>query len=160
MIKNILKILIIIAVAVIQVTLMPNLNIYGVWPNLLLILALLLIFFGAEPEAYLTASLGGLILDLASPLSFGFYTLTLVSLTVFIRFLVNKFLNEPNVPVIIVILSLSILFMSILESLVAHDFHVNLIFINLIYGLFMGLIFYRVLSFWIDNQQKIKVKIR
>lgn len=160
MIKNILKFLIIIAVAVIQITLMPNLNIYGVWPNLLLILALLLIFFGAEPEAYLTASLGGLILDLASPLAFGFYTLTMVSLTVFVKFLVNKFLNEPNVPVIITILSLSILFMSTLESLLAHNFILNLILINLLYGLFIGIIFYRVLSFWVDNQQKIKVKIR
>lgn len=158
MIKNLLKILIIISIGITQVTLMPNLSILGIWPNLLLILVIMLVFFNADQEALLSASLGGLILDLSSPIFFGFFTVFLVANFLVIRFVTNRFLDEPNLAVALLVLFLNLLICDSFISLLNRQFNFGLIIINSFYGIAIGVIFYQLLSIWIDNEQSIKLK--
>ena len=159
MAKNLIKIIAIIGVAVIQILLMPHFALYGVWPNLSLILALMLLFFNADPEALFAASLGGVILDLASPLTFGLFTASLILITLAIKLLMSKFFNEPNVFIMIFIMALALVTSNGLESLLARQFSPIIILINVIYGLLISLLFYRLLNFWMDRSQGIRFKI-
>lgn len=159
MLKSFIKILAIVSIALIQVLLMPYFAIYDVWPNLLLILAIILLFFDADPEALLVASLGGLILDFASPLTFGFFTIFLLVITLLVKLLMSKFFNEPNIIVMVFILAGALFVFDGVMALMAHNFSIFTIMISVTYGLLISLIFYRLLNFWMDRDQGIHFKI-
>lgn len=157
MVKNLLKILVIFGVAIAQILIMPYFGIHGVWPNLVLILALMLLFFDAQSEALFTASLGGVILDFASPLIFGYFTLMLVLLTLLVKLLMNKFLKDPNIFIMILIMAFSLFVFDSVQSLIVRQYSFAIILPNIFYGLIISLIFYRLLNFWIDRNQAIRL---
>lgn len=94
--RQFFKIFLAIVLALLQITLLPALAVVGVWPNLVLILALILIFWHFEPEGFLVGGLGGLMLDLAGPLSFGLHTLFILGLLFLNRFFIRRYLTELN----------------------------------------------------------------
>lgn len=159
MLKTITKIIAIVVIALIQILLMPYFAIYGVWPNLILILAIMLLFFNADPEALFTASLGGLILDLASPLNFGFFTFFFLMIILLIKLLMSKFFNEPNIIVMIVIMVCALFVFYAIMSLFANHFSIITILINTFYDLLVSLVFYRLLHLWMDRNQVIRFKV-
>lgn len=148
----IIKLLSIIILVVIQITLMPYMAIYGTWPNLILLLALVLIIFGATTESFLVASLGGLILDLASSLFFGFFTIVLMILIFMAKILVSKYLNEATVLISGIILTLTAVIFDSILSLVVHHFSIIQILVNSVYSLVLGLVFYFVLRRYLHRQ--------
>lgn len=152
-IRNIIYILAIIFVAIIQITLMPYFSIFGLWPNLVLLLALILILNSADFEAFLVASLGGLILDLASPLFFGFNTLVLVLIVFLVKALIKKFFGEINFLVTAVFLVVLITLYDLLFCLVAHQFSFLGLVINLIYSLFLGFVIFILINARIEKNK-------
>ena len=146
--KTIIKAIIITILAIFQITLMSYFSIMGLWPNLVFVLALVLVLTGAEPEAFLTASLGGLILDLTSPLFFGFNTIILLIMVILVEMLVNKFLSEISMFVAGLFLIIVTVIIDLLMCLISHQFiFVNLI-INVFYTLVVGLIMFRLINYW------------
>ena len=96
MLKNIIKIIAIILLAFIQIALFSKLTWLGAFPNIIFILAIALILKGYFQTSFLIAAIGGLILDFASPLRFGYYTFLLIGVLLIIRFVVLKSLPTPS----------------------------------------------------------------
>jgi len=160
MVKNFIKIFIIIFIALIQIFIMPSFAIFGNWPNLILVLAVILLFFNADPEAVLAACAGGLVLDLASPAPFGLFTILLVIITLLVKLLMSRFFNEPSLLIITLIMICVLFTFDAILSLVNHNFSFTVIGFNILYSLIIAVIFYRLLSIWFDRNQGIKIKLR
>lgn len=159
MIKNIIKALIIISIGLIQILLMPYLAVYGVWPNLVLILAIMLLFFNADAEAFFSASLGGLILDLASPLPFGLITFIAFSLLLLIKILIIKFFNDLNIFIFVLVMAGALIIFDLIFMVIGRNFSLFLLIINISYGLILSLIFYKLIGFYMDHNQGLRIKL-
>lgn len=144
--KTIFKVLAIILLVIIQITLMPYFGISGLWPNLIFLSSIVLILIGADREAYLVASLGGLMLDFASPLFFGFNTIVLLGMVMIIHLLVNKFLGEITFFVTTIVLVLAIVIYDLIFCLITHQFLLTVLITNVLYSLILGLILFRILN--------------
>ena len=156
-VKTILKFLAIILLAIVQLTLLPLFAIHGVWPNLILILSLVLVLFNDDTDAFLTASLGGLILDLGSPLFFGFNIILNILLVFLIRFMLKKFLTETTFFVFGLVVFLAIIIFDTIISVVTHQFSWINLLINGGYSLIIAIIVYRSLSFNFNRIGTIKI---
>jgi rod shape-determining protein MreD len=141
MIKTFLKIVLILFLVVCQVTLMPHLQIFGAWPNLVLVLVLVLTAAGLNENALLVAGLGGLFLDLASPFIFGFYTLIIIIFTLSARLLVKKFLAGFSPMMSSVIVAIGTLFYDLIFLLVSKQFSLVTLFFSIIYSVAVAQIF-------------------
>jgi rod shape-determining protein MreD len=91
-----INILLILLAVVLQISIMPNLAIWQVFPNLILISTVILIFSGRDKEALYWAALGGITLDLFSTFHFGIFTVSLLIIYFLISYLVKKFFSDPN----------------------------------------------------------------
>ena len=151
--KNITSLLIIFAIGVIQVTLVPYFGIMGLWPNLIFLLAITFILIGAEQEAYLTASFGGLILDFASPIFFGFNVLILMSLVGLTQLLTKKFLSEIDILMAGLVYVVATFIFNLIFSLVGHQFGWPALIVNVIYSLIVGLVMFYIVSNWFDRRE-------
>lgn len=100
--KNILKILTIFILILFQLSLLNKLTIFSFVPNLIFVLSIVLLLRGFLSDSLLVGSLGGLFLDLTSPLRFGFYSVVLITILLGINLLVLK--NTPTVNVISIFL--------------------------------------------------------
>jgi hypothetical protein len=151
------KIVLIFILAVIQIMVMPRFGILGTFPNLIFILALVLVIYGAETDAFLVAGVGGFILDLASPMFFGFNVLINLSAITLTRFVINKFLTETSVFISILIVGLVSVLLDLFMSLVTHQFSLLGMLTNLFYSMIVGFIFYRILNIQTFRVSGIKV---
>lgn len=133
--NKILKILIFIVLAILQLTLMPIFSIKGMIPNLILILAIVLILADFEEDAFYLAAFGGLVLDLAGPFFFGFHTILYIGLIFLIRFLLQKVV-EVNLFLVIISVFVFTLIFALLENL----FLARLPGLNIIYDGFYSAI--------------------
>jgi len=153
MIKNILKIGGIILLAILEITLMPNLGLKGLWPNLILVAALALILLDFGYEALLVASLGGLVLDFASPLFFGFNMLIIISFVLITKFLLTKYLAEPNILIVGIFIGFASIFNDVISMLVVRNFIFWPILLNACYSGLAGILFYRFFEQWFKRQK-------
>jgi rod shape-determining protein MreD len=97
MVRNYIKFILFCLIAIVQLTLMPIFSIYGVWPNLVLTCAIVLLLTDHEKDAFYLAALGGIILDLAGTLPMmGFNTLFLVGLIYLLKLIIKKFFSDIN----------------------------------------------------------------
>lgn len=151
--KNITNLLIIFFLGVIQITLMPYFGIMGLWPNLIFLLAITFILIGAEQEAYLTASFGGLILDFVSPIFFGFNVLILMSMVALTQLLVKKFLSEVDILMAGLVYIVATFMFNIIFSLIGHQFGWSSLLINIVYSCFVGLVIFYILNNWYDRRE-------
>jgi len=156
--RSLIIIAITILAAIVQVTVAGDFGIKGIWPNLILILAVQLAFFGQEKEAYLAAALGGIILDLASPWFFGINLIILLLIVSLVRLLVYKLINEPTVSISIIVAAASNVLFDLITLVLVHKFSLQLIAINLIYSSFVAICFYQFLKHLLKNQLTVKIQ--
>lgn len=155
--NRIFKILICVAIAILQIVLMPILSVNDVFPNIVLIGAVVLAFSDFEEDAFLLASFGGLILDLASNLPFGLNTIILVGLVALIRYILLKILPEINFFIIMLgVLIFSVLF-AIIINLLLGRWSGRMYLTDGLYSTFLGLIFYWQFHYYQNKSQAIKV---
>lgn len=159
MIKNILKISAIIILAILQITLLPCFGIKNAWPNLILLMALVLMFLEFDLESLLVASVGGLILDLASPLIFGFHAVIFVAFVLFTKLWLSRFLTEPNAFIISLFLGLAAIFNDLIVILIARNFLWVSLMINGFYSGLIGFLLYRFGEHWFKKQPLTKLVI-
>jgi len=96
MIKTIIKIIAIVVLAIFQLALITKITILGSIPDLILILAVALVFKNRFQNAILVAAVGGIVLDLVSPLRFGVFTLIFLIIILMINYLLLKTIPSPN----------------------------------------------------------------
>jgi len=144
--KIFFKVIGILLLAIFQIVGMPCLAINGLWPNLILILAVILIVFNKTQDGFLVASLGGLILDLAGYWFFGFNLITIFAATLLVRLLVTKFLNEPNEMVAVGIIAIMVMAADVSTALISHQQSLIFIGVNIIYSAAMAIIIYQLIK--------------
>lgn len=158
MIKLLLKIFFIILIAALQVTLMPHLAIFDVWPNIVLILAILLVFLDFIPDSYLLAGIGGLVLDLSGPLRMGTNIIILIALISALRFINTKYFPESNALIIFISIITSSLLYSLIELLLLHQgLNFNIFFEAFYAGLLAEIILF-IFNFKHEKESLIKIE--
>lgn len=153
----ILKIFLYIAIAVLQVTLMPLLAIHSVWPNLVLIIAVLLLLLNFEEDAYLIACVGGLVLDLTGVLPLGLNTIFLIALITLLKIIIPRFFPESNAFIIFVTVFASSLIFSLFQHLILSHILDTGIIIEAIYAGVLAEIILYLFRFKKDSETLIKV---
>lgn len=116
-----IKILLIIALVILQMSLFSKFSFFSSIPNIIFLLSLTFLLRGFVRDSFLVGILGGLFLDLSSPLRFGIYTLFLAVNLLFIYFVVLK--NIPEQPAIIIIFGIFLacfLFLNLMVALLGR----------------------------------------
>jgi len=158
MIKLIFKILIIIFGVILQLVLIPILNIKGIYPNIILISVVVLTLMDFTTDAFLVACFGGICLDMAGVLPFGLNTLFLIGLIFLIQYLITKYFPQINVLIIIIVTFLSSLLFYLFSSLILKIPLNWLIFLEGIYAILLSLIFFIVLRIFIQHSAIVKIE--
>ena len=116
---------------------------------------LVLIFANQDIEAFWMAALGGILLDLASPLRFGIFTLIIILFVLATKYFIEKMLSELNIWMILGIIFIeSIIFDAILVLITNHQL-TPLILITGFYGVLLFFIFYRIVLAILKPAQKL-----
>lgn len=157
--NKIIKIILIIAIALSQLILLPLFSFKSFYPNIILISCVILIFLDLEADAFLLASLGGLILDLAGQLRFGLNIVIMLAIVFLMRFVFHKFFPEGNIFYIILAAFISqFLFGAITLGLLGHLPIIGLLF-EAVYAAIAAVIIYYLLEHFIVQKSVIKLKI-
>lgn len=94
--NNLLKILGILILAYLQIALFSKFSVFSSLPNLIFILAIVLVSKGFFRDGLLVAIFGGILLDLASPGRFGIFTLYLIVVVYLLQFVLLKVIPEQT----------------------------------------------------------------
>jgi cell shape-determining protein MreD len=159
MIKLIVKIAAIFLAVILQVTLMPLLSIKGMWPNLILITALILVLSGLKNDALLVAAIGGLLWGFFSPLRFGLDAIIFIGLVLLLAEISKKYLPAINLAIVSGIIFSGSLFYGLLMSLFLKRWVSWELLIDSVYATLLGLIFFLVLNHFQRSKKLLKVTI-
>lgn len=96
MVKVIFKIFLILILVILQVSIFEKLSFFEVIPNIILALAVSLLFLGFFNDALLVGGIGGLFFDLTSRFYFGINTLFFICVLLVIQFYVLKVFPTPK----------------------------------------------------------------
>ncbi|OGD67374.1 hypothetical protein A3F08_02620 [Candidatus Berkelbacteria bacterium RIFCSPHIGHO2_12_FULL_36_9] len=134
---------------------MPRFSYSGVYPDLILIIVFSLIFIGREDEAVFWALIGGVILDLFSPLRFGIFTFSMLILFLGVRYLVKHIFSDPS-------LIIALLFFFSGSILLNYPFAVLtsqylLLLFQGLYTLIIGGIIFGFIKYYLTQKDKITI---
>lgn len=152
-----LKILIYLIIGILQLTLMPILQINGMIPNLILMGIVTLAIVDMYDDAFYLAMVGGLVLDLAGPIFFGFHTIVFVGFVLIIKYLLQKVFPEINIPLIFVITFLFAALFSFLENLFLNRWPSYDLITYSTYSAFLSVIFFLILQKMHGRNQVVKL---
>lgn len=95
--KYLVLILFLYFLTLFQTSFLIHFNISGIIPNLILISVILINFFESPSKnsGIFSAFIGGFFLDIFSENFFGFWTLILIIITLFIKFILKKYVRIP-----------------------------------------------------------------
>lgn len=167
MIKLFLTFLFIFLVCVMQVTIIPNLNFWGVFGNLVLLIVIVLTLFNFYHQAFIWVLVGGILLDIFSNFSLGNFTISLLIIFLALFFIRQKVLGEPTLFIISffgfassIIFDLAFLFLSYFRD--THYFTTSffpLILYNAIFNGFL-IIFIYYIFIWLKEKYFSKTEIK
>lgn len=144
-------------IAIVQLAIIAKLSIFGVVPNLIMIIAIGLMLRGRSYEAFLIALLGGMILDLGSPLSFGLLTLVYLAVLFLVYLLINKTSLIPNNLFSLIVFSSSFLAINTIISFVySRSLSLGILYDSLINALWGFLVLF-ILQKLIKVEEKIEL---
>ncbi len=112
--KTFLSSIIIFLAVILQITFLSKTTIFGVIPNLVLLLIICQSAIKGHKEGFLWAFLGGFLLDLFSKVYFGIWTLSFLFIAYIISFIVKKFLGKVGLLSIIIISVFSTIFFDLI----------------------------------------------
>ncbi|AKM82485.1 TPA: hypothetical protein DD449_01965 [Candidatus Berkelbacteria bacterium] len=156
--NKILKIIIFILIGILQLTLMPLLQIKGMIPDLVLIGCVVFAIVDLQDDALLLAIAGGLILDWAGPLFFGFHTIVFVGFVLIIRFLLQKILPDMNSILIFIITFFFALVYSCFQNLLYNRWPSLNLFSYGLYSAVLSIVFFFLLQ-RLHNNRNLAVKL-
>lgn len=157
MVKNIFKILVILMLALIQISLVSRISLGGIFPNLILISAICLIFRGRYQWGFWLAALGGLFLDLSLSLHFGVYTFIFLAVAAIIYFYILEIFPTPNLMVSFLIFLGSFLFLDVLICLIINDWSLPQILKDIVINSLWGVLIYFLSQKLLKNKEEIQL---
>lgn len=155
--KNFLKILAILILIILQLTFLPKLMIFSSIPNLIIIVSLSLLFRGFLSDSLMVAILGGLFLDLASPLRFGIYTLFLIAIILLLNLVILKNIPEPNLLIIYFLFFLIFGILNLLIFLFIHLAPNLLIILDAALSSLWGIVIYLLIGRLMGPKEELKL---
>lgn len=156
MAKIILKILGILFLAIFQVAIIVKFSILGAIPNLILILAIALAFKNRFQDALLVVIVGGVVLDLASPMRFGIYIFLFLVILSLIHFLLLKTIPTPNYSIAFLIFTGAFLFLDLTIFLLIKTWPSWVVLPQAIISGFWAVLIYRFIASEISPKEEIK----
>ncbi|MEK7142701.1 MAG: hypothetical protein AAB785_00655 [Patescibacteria group bacterium] len=157
MIKYIVKILAILMLVILQIAIISKIAIWGIIPNLILILSICLILRDRFEDGFLVALLGGLMMDLSSSLHFGLFTLIFLAILAVIYFYLLKFFPAPNWLTSLLIFGGSFLLLDLIISLLVGDWSWQEILKDIIINSLWGGIIYLIVQRIVQSKEEIKL---
>lgn len=141
-----------------QISFLPQISLFGGLANLVLVIIISLILITRFDEALLWLGLGGLLLDLFSPLRLGLYFFPLILIYFTTRLLVQKLLAHPP-------WSLSLLFFFSASLLVdlpwlfyeSSSYGLVVWSSNAVHNALLGCLIYYFLQYYYQPKESIKI---
>lgn len=153
--KFILNLLLIILAVILQISLIPKLALFGSFPNIILLIYLALLFVGKPQESLWWAGIGGILLDLVSPSSFGIYTFSMLAVYIPAYYLTNRVFNNPSVFVAAIIFFVSSLVANLIFMFYTHNY--SGILIEAIYSTLVGCMIYGLMRYRGKTREEVKI---
>ena len=157
MTRLLLKILAVFCLVIFQIAVMTKLMIWGTIPNLIILLAIAMVFRGRFQDGILLAGIGGLLLDLASPIRFGAYTMLFLAAIGVINFYVLKIFPTPSLMVSFLIFAASILLIDVAFFLLLGNIPYWQLIPQAIFGGLWGIVIYWLVEKFIKPKEEIKL---
>jgi rod shape-determining protein MreD len=182
--KTFLSALIIFLAVILQITILPKLTIWGVIPNLVLLLVICQSGIKGYKEGLVWAFYGGLLLDFFSPVNFGIWTASFLFISFIVSFVTKRILGKIDLFSIAVISIISILifdvtFLSVLKiNILSFElifnfirftlpiYFAHIIFKEIIYNTILVIIIYLLLVRfnqwlkWYESKVKLPERIK
>lgn len=153
--KKTINIIAIILAVILQITIATKIDIYYSMINLpLLIMISLILIKRFDLVIWWVAS--GILLDLVSPIKFGFYTITFIIIYLFTSFIVKKIFYQSQFYIVILFFTASSIIIDI--PFLIYHFNSQILIGNFIYNTIVGCIIYWFLKFYLEQQSIIKIK--
>ncbi len=92
-------------IVILQTTFAPKLAIYGVFPNLILVLVIFKSLFKDYKEIFIWPLAGGLILDIFSGFPFGVFTLSFLVVSLAVSFLSRNIWSSENIGLVVMLIT-------------------------------------------------------
>lgn len=150
--------LLIFILVILQISFFSQISFWGGSLNIILVILLSLLYIDRQKEAFYWVIIGGILLDLVSPLRFGIYLFLSLLVYILNHFLIRRFIFRKNLYIIFFMIFFSSIiyeswFLLWDRSLIAAKIILISALINSLIGLFI--------KYWIDYyyQQKEEVKI-
>jgi len=153
--KIFINVLLIVIAVILQITFMPKIAFLGAFPNLILLVALSLIFIKKIEEALLWIGLGGILLDLFSPVHFGVYIVSLILIFAISYYLVNYVFSDFSLFLAAAIFFISSIIFNIIFLLYTHYF--NLYLLEAVYTTLLGCMIYGIIRYYYKPSEEVKI---
>lgn len=153
--KFIFNIILIILIVVLQTSFVPEMKIFNIYPNLILLIFLSLIFIDRNDEALWWAGLGGIFLDLTTQIHFGVYTISMVTIYIIVQYFVRRVFSDPPI-----ILAAGIFFISsILLNIyfMVFEFSFLLIIMEATHSAVVGCVIYFLVKNYLKSKETFKI---
>lgn len=99
-------ILVLFFVGITQTTFIPKLAVYGIFPNLMLVIIILRSLFKKYKEIFIWPLAGGVILDIQSYLPLGVFTLSFLIISLLVSFLSRNIWSSESIGLVLLLLTL------------------------------------------------------
>lgn len=154
MIKNIKLILLILLICLLQISIAPNISILEAFPNLNLIVLVILLLCSRYKEALVWAIISGLIIDIYLDINFIYYTLGFLLVFILFYFIFKKIISTPILPIVILAFFLSGLLVDFLPMYLNQKNYFIYIYCG-IYNTLLGVIMYYLLVDIVKEKENI-----
>lgn len=153
--KIFINLLLIILTVILQISLVPKLVFLGVFPNLILLVFLSLLFIGKPEESLWWAGTGGILLDVTSPYFFGIYTFSMLFVYIIAYYLTNHGFSNPSLFTAAAIFFISAVIANLIFMFYTRDYY-NLL-IEAIYSTLVGCIIYGLMRYRFKQKEEVKI---
>lgn len=143
--KKIKIIFLILLIFLMQVSIAPNIQIASSFPNFILILIIFSLLKFKYEEALICVALGGILLDLYSPMYFGIYTFGFLIVYIITYFIFNKFISEQIFITVLLSFFVGYLMIEIIPLLINHGSYI-IYFYSAFYTMILGASIYYIFS--------------
>lgn len=156
--RSAISILILIFLAFLQISFLPNFLILGAIPNLILIITIAWCISGNYKEAIFWGIAGGIILDLFSPFYFGIISLSNLAVITVVYFITQSFINNDDKISIVSICAIAtilynffLIFFILIANLFKLDNIIQPLNLNFLFSIFIQIIFNTIIISLIYN---------
>lgn len=153
--KIIVNVLLILLAIILQTSLLPKIDFFGTFPNLVLLIMLSLLFINRTEEALWWTGGGGILLDLVSPARFGIYTFSLLIIFILTYILVSRIFSDPSLLLAAVFFFVASLLMNLFFLFLTSYF--LLLISTAIYDTLVGCIIYGLVKYYYKPKEAIKI---